>query len=112
VEVTLDIFSGRPNPSWTLRPEDEKELARRLAGLLPASELPGSDDLGYRGFVVSNRAGEGGLPAEVRVFKGLVATKGEAGVSAFHDTHGLEQWLVEQARQHGLEGLLATVPGI
>jgi hypothetical protein len=112
MKVTLDIFSGRPNPSWTMGPEDEKELAKRLAGLPRVREFRGSDDLGYRGFVIINETGEGAFPAEVRVCKGLVATTGKAGISAFRDTNHLEKWLVEQARGQGLESLLATVQGL
>ena len=29
-EVQLDIFSGRPNPRWTLNPVEEAELIQRL----------------------------------------------------------------------------------
>jgi hypothetical protein len=110
--VTLDIFSGRPNPSWTMGPEDQKELARRLMGLPRATGVVGSDGLGYRGFVITSQAGPGSLPAEVRVFEGVVTIKEDAGFSTFHDTNHLEKWLVEQARQHRLESLLASVPGL
>ena len=82
-------------------PEDEKELASRLAGLPPAGELPGGDDLGYRGFIVSNQAGENGVPVEVRIFKGLVAAKGNAGVLAFCDTNELEKWLAGPGTRSG-----------
>jgi hypothetical protein len=112
MKVTLDIFSGRPNPCWTMRPEDEKELARQLAGLPPAKEVPGGDGLGYRGFVITNHAGQSGRPAEVRVFEGVVTIRSDAGISTFRDTNFLEKWLAEQAREQGLESLLATVPGL
>jgi hypothetical protein len=32
VKITLDIFSGMPNPSWTLSEDDTKELIDRFAG--------------------------------------------------------------------------------
>ncbi len=32
-QATLDIFSGRPNPTWTLTPEATAELRQRLATL-------------------------------------------------------------------------------
>jgi len=31
--VTLDIFSGRPNPSWLLPERDEQQLVKRLKAL-------------------------------------------------------------------------------
>ncbi|MGH7140684.1 MAG: hypothetical protein ACREHD_33545 [Pirellulales bacterium] len=112
MKVTLDIFSGRPNPTWTMRPEHENELARRLVSLPPAQQLPGGDDLGYRGFIITNQTGARGLPAEIRISNGLVAAKGAAGVSVFRDVSGLEQWLAEQAREEGLGSLLETIPGL
>src|ERR1700676_3786237 len=99
MKVTLDIFSGRPNPSWTMCADDEKELARQLADLPRAGEVPGGDDLGYRGFVITNHAGQSGLPAEVRVFEGVVTIKSDAGISTFRDMNHVEKWLAEQARE-------------
>jgi hypothetical protein len=53
--VELDIFSGRPNPTWTLSGEETSQLLALLANL-PSKEAgwPASG-LGYRGFVVSFR---------------------------------------------------------
>jgi hypothetical protein len=55
LQVELDIFSGRPNPSWTLSDKEEKELLDRVAAdpmlMLPASATNGR--LGYRGYVVT-----------------------------------------------------------
>lgn len=28
--IELDIFSGRPNPSWILSPKEERELVERV----------------------------------------------------------------------------------
>jgi hypothetical protein len=50
--VELDIFSGRPNPTWELDERASGRLREAHAALLqttvPPPELPG---LGYRGFV-------------------------------------------------------------
>ncbi|HKI02811.1 MAG TPA: hypothetical protein VKK31_12615 [Thermoanaerobaculia bacterium] len=55
LQVELDIFSGRPNPSWILSDKEEKELLDRVAAdpnlMLPASATNGR--LGYRGYVVT-----------------------------------------------------------
>ena len=32
-KITLNIFSGRPNPSWVLSGKEEKKLIERLASL-------------------------------------------------------------------------------
>jgi hypothetical protein len=53
ITVELDIFSGRPNPSWTIGPAERELLLNFLrdahAAVEPRNLLPG---LGYRGFVV------------------------------------------------------------
>jgi hypothetical protein len=52
--VELDLFSGRPNPTWELDDRSAQQLEPLIEGLppthVPASEPPG---LGYRGFRVS-----------------------------------------------------------
>jgi hypothetical protein len=62
--VVLDIFSGRPNPSWTV---PLVEVERWLTSL-PASRRAGADEegLGYRGLVVTSDK------QRVRVFNGAV----------------------------------------
>ena len=56
LEVTLNIFSGRENPRWTLSDDQESELIDRIATITKPtfSKTPGSAGLlGYRGFTVS-----------------------------------------------------------
>ena len=50
VAVELDIFSGRPNPSWTVPDTD----VHRWLTTLPTVQEPESaaEDLGYRGLIV------------------------------------------------------------
>jgi hypothetical protein len=60
--VTLMIFSGRRDPTWTLAAGEEAQLAERLAGFESAPE---SGSLGYRGFRVQSN--EPDLPADVIV---------------------------------------------
>jgi len=95
-----------------MRPEDENELTKRLAGLPRSGQVAGYRNLGYRGFVIANLTEDNGTPTEVRVFEGLVTTKGKTNVSTFLDTGHLEKWLAEKAREQGLESLIDTVPGL
>ena len=52
--VELDVFSGRPNPTWQLADVDARRLAELVVGL---ARVPGSAPqppaLGYRGFLVA-----------------------------------------------------------
>lgn len=56
VTVEADLFSGRPNPSWTLAPgeiEPLLALLRRLAPVPePAPEREAPGQLGYRGLAL------------------------------------------------------------
>ncbi|QSQ20887.1 hypothetical protein JY651_37545 [Pyxidicoccus parkwayensis] len=76
VKVELDIFSGRPNPQWTLSKKDARQLAERVRAdpslLLPMDAETGG--LGYRGFIITTEdLGDGdewrraGLPSRVRL---------------------------------------------
>ncbi len=52
VKVTLDVFSGMPNPSWVLSEEDTKELINRFAGKAMPSIDAVEDVLGFRSYVI------------------------------------------------------------
>jgi hypothetical protein len=75
--ITLDIFSGRPNPTVVLRGADEEDALERMQ---PARRLRKEERrplpegrLGYRGLVVE-QVGEaaGGLPREFRLAGGVL----------------------------------------
>lgn len=51
-EVTLGIYSGRPDPGWTLTPDQADELAGALARLRRVDEPAPAGGLGYHGFTV------------------------------------------------------------
>ncbi|MEV6691404.1 hypothetical protein AB0M35_08040 [Micromonospora sp. NPDC051196] len=53
-DVELDVFSGRPNPRWTLSATQRAHLIDQLrAGSVPLlSAAAGESRLGYRGFVL------------------------------------------------------------
>jgi hypothetical protein len=72
MQVILDVFSGRPNPSWELTSQEASELARRLIGLVPANRTLTEGGLGYRGLIVANPDKVASLPVQVRVFHGII----------------------------------------
>lgn len=87
VTVTIDVFSGRPNPSVVVRGPEEAELLQRLR---PAREAkrretaPFSESaLGYRGVLVQVEGRRPrGMPAEFRVVNGLgIAERTSFGVA-------------------------------
>src|SRR5579872_1019717 len=98
--VTLEVFSGRPNPEWDLAPAQRADFERRMAAL-PALTvgISGPDEpLGYRGFSVR------GLEAPIRVFHGQVIN----GPQALADPgRRLERWLLDSGRST-IDPTLAT----
>lgn len=74
VIVTLDMYSGLPNPSWELSDEDAQKLKAMLASRVQISSAtsPGAlSRLGYRGLIVS--ASDPNLaPSVLRAFDGIL----------------------------------------
>ena len=93
--VTLEIYSGRPDPTWSLDDVAFRGLGERLAALkMPAPDTPGFDGLGYRGLRILI-TGEEAL-ATVTVSRGVVTVERGAERSRFVDTgRELEMWLVK-----------------
>ena len=91
--VTLNVFSGRPNPEWRLNAKDQAELIHRLTSApvrltrAPSPEEP----LGYRGFHIRTD-GAAGIPGELHVYGGWITGGGQT-----REDHGrtTERWLLE-----------------
>jgi hypothetical protein len=96
-EVELDIFSGRPNPSWTLSGEETSQLLS-LMGDLPETDAPLSEGgLGYRGFVVSFKDSQGRI-TRVRIHGGTIARSAGGSTEYFADKdRKLERWLLKSS---------------
>ncbi len=98
-QVTLHIFSGRPDPSWTLAPAQDSELRQRLQ-VLPVAQQPfdGSGELGYSGFELVLPAADGQPAQRVSVWKGVVRVETDSEISVLADEgQGLEMWLLDTA---------------
>lgn len=93
--VELDVFSGRPNPQWTLT-QTEAARVEELLQDLPPAEKAVEPALGYRGFVMT--AGK----RRITVGKGVVHLEGEQ-TRTQQDAKGLEAYLQQLAREHGYE---------
>lgn len=78
VQVTFDLFSGRPNPKVTLGSDEAIALLKKLK---PATMLTGADavpfsalSLGYRGILIEQTGPvtEPGVPMSIRLVDGKV----------------------------------------
>lgn len=102
MKVELDIFSGRPNPSWELTAAESEEFRKRLRSL-PRDEsghsAPSDEKLGYRGLIVTSAGGEVESFERLVVSGGVVLGRGPRGAQMFSDQgRTLEQWLLATGR--------------
>lgn len=94
--VTLNIFSGRPDPTWALRAAQVKVLQTLLEALPAGDPADPPVRLGYRGFTVT-----GNDIGEVYTFDGLVRwTTGDAVRWLYDARRSLEIWLLDSAGDH------------
>jgi hypothetical protein len=78
ITVELDIFSGRPNPSWELRGEQAQTLLHMLEGIRRSSaarRFRSPPDLGYRGLYL--RVGAPPQLSTWHVFDGNLEHEGQ-----------------------------------
>ena len=98
-EVELDIFSGMPNPTWTLTNAEGDSFLKQLASLPRTSPRVFSGNLGYRGFIV--QCTQGANTKLIRVQNGTVhSLQGVTDVYALDENRQLERWLISTGRPH------------
>ena len=103
MQIELQVFSGRPNPRWSVFGVQASDLIRRLRSLhVEANEMvaPG---LGFHGFVIHNSG------SRFWVYKLRVTVFRSKTKRVFQDTAGVEAFLVAQARSLGLDNLLPPI---
>lgn len=94
VEVELDIYSGRPNPTWVLLEEESRAIRLAVKDLVATEELPASvSRLGYRGFLLREIIMPS-VVSEARVFGGTVDVPREGEVRV-DKNRSLERRLLE-----------------
>lgn len=94
VGVSLGIYSGRPDPSWTLTDAHAAELRRIVDGLPMATIEPASGGLGYHGFTVTLE-GPGADPRTIVAYRGQVAEAGTGPRPTWLDPDGrVERFLL------------------
>lgn len=89
-DVELDVFSGVPNPGWTLTDAQTAHLLAMVAALSSTETAPRSgNQLGYRGMVVRAAA------TELRLHDGIV----DVGGTLYSDPERrVARWLLETGR--------------
>lgn len=98
VIVTLDMYSGRPNPSWELSASDAKKLQKLLAQKRKqtATASPGSSGiLGYRGLIISGT--DPALPKVMRAFDGVLEAESLQTPNYLDSDSEVESFVLESA---------------
>ena len=95
VKVVLGLYSGRPDPEWTLTTEQAATLIKALATLSTGTGAPGIGGLGYHGFTML-------APGSTLVaYRGMVAPPGDGPRAVMADpTRSIERYLLGTSRPH------------
>ena len=101
VRVTLNIFSGRKNPTWLLPKEQADALASIIKELPTVNSTRSFDGLGYRGFRVTFPGTMLGKPTEITVYKGKVRYSDGCSVKHLADKdRRIERLLLKSGSSH------------
>ena len=124
LEIAVDMYAGRPNPTLDLNVAEMTELRRRLeaARQQPIGEARELPQLSYRGFLIFNPKQEEELPFKVRIYGGTVrvteqppattdAPQAAPAPRLYRDAGDLEAWLLERAAERGLAADIARMEG-
>ncbi|HEX2906300.1 MAG TPA: hypothetical protein VHO69_05525 [Phototrophicaceae bacterium] len=105
--VLLPIFSGRPDPTWTLSANQTQALQQILKTLPEGEAAAMPDNLGYRGFEVRF---ESGSLRRTMIWGGYIQLETEAGTRWVRDDgRTVEIWLLGTAGNALEADLTATL---
>jgi hypothetical protein len=114
VKITIDIFSGRPNPSVELSGKEAQDVLERLRPSAPLSadsaEKAATPILGYRGLIIEQTGKESvkDLPQRIRTNGGNVVGRGLAHRASDPD---IEDFLFKSSLK-SVQGLTKLRPRI
>ncbi len=102
ISVTCDMFSGRPNPTWELSPNEIKKLntlASKKRSIYVGASPSTFFRLGYRGLIISS-TDQTATPELTRVFDGVLHA-GNVSTPLTIDEHSeIEIFLLETSGVH------------
>jgi hypothetical protein len=112
VVVTLNVFSGKPNPTWTLADGQPVEFLRRLRELhVSKAAAREADNLGYRAVSVEFQD-QTKAAVMVKASRGVVTLDRSGQQSHYIDAgRQFELWLVHTGDSHLAPDILRYVTG-
>jgi hypothetical protein len=113
MRVELGVFSGQPNPVWTLSEGERAELLEQF-GALPRIDADVSQaGLGYRGLAVIAESGETAPFERAIAFEGLIRCETGGGEWTLLDQgRQFERWLLNAGRSYLDEDLFRFIDRI
>jgi len=107
--VSLGLYSGRPDPSWTLTDAQSAELGRLIDSLPSAVGEPPQGGLGYHGFSIG-AADAGGADRMLVAYRGAIATLGSGSGPYRQDAaRTVERYLLDTGRPYLSAGEIDAV---
>ncbi len=106
--VSLDIYSGKPDPYWKLSNEQIEELKLRLKEL-PETKMIIPIEYTHHGFRIYNKDEIHQIPQRIEVFRKVVSYRKKRKVRYFEDINNLEDWLFNLAIEQGYEEVVKKV---
>lgn len=102
--VTLDVFSGRPNPTWTLTKEQAILFLNNISQIKPTNEniqnYP-EKILGYRGFIVDEKGDKDLTSKRFEIYNGAIKVLSNSSSYLLKDKDfQIEDWLLQTAYNH------------
>jgi hypothetical protein len=102
LKVTILLYSGRPDPTYTV---DDRNVIEQLKILVSTAKPNVKFDrstvipsiLGYKGIVVDNQAGVSGIPSFIAVYKGNMEIKDESRRFLSDEGRAMENLLLKTA---------------
>ena len=102
--VTLDIFSGRPNPTWALTKEQALFFLNNVSQNKPTTEnLQNYPEkiLGYRGFIVDEKTNKDLTLKNLNIYNGVIKVVSNDSFYFLKDKDfQLEKWLLQTASNY------------
>lgn len=99
MRAELDLYSGRPNPTWDLTPDQVTQLRAQLDRLAETSEGEVRQDLGYRGISVTAPQGGSSVLTKVVVSNRIVIVEQGGRTRKLADKdRALERWLFQTSK--------------
>lgn len=94
--VELDIYSGLPNPTWTIAPAMASDLESRIASLNSSPEISECpQNLGYRGFIVQSLDDQSNTIQTLHACRGVIKLTDATGSRYYLDPQKqIELWLL------------------